>query len=85
MTTTQLTSETWKKKALRYLHSSAVTYIAFFLLGLYLELKANTFDDIWTVGWIGLVGVVVRLLSKAAYETALVKLPAILKKLGVEV
>lgn len=65
----------WNNPTLRrYFHSSLVTFLAFFLPLVYLELKKLNVDNLEAVSVVGLFGVVSRIFVKAIYEMLLVQL-----------
>lgn len=68
------------KNIVRYVHSSVVTFLAVFLPILLVELQSRTFDDLWQTGWVALLAVLARLAVKAIYETVIILLPKIIKK-----
>jgi len=60
----------WKNKKLRrYLHSSFVTFVTFFIPIAYLELKRIGVEGFINAGLLGLGAVSWRLILKAIYET----------------
>jgi len=75
----QTIKQNWK----RYLASSLITFLSFFLPALLLFVKETGFDGLMQSGAIGVIAVVIRLVGKAIYESVVVlltKLVAYLKK-----
>ena len=71
----ELLVKIWNNQTLRrYLHSSVVTFLSFFIPMCLFELKKMGVDGFETAGLVGLMGVASRLVVKAVYEMLLIQL-----------